>query len=787
MRYNYLLRAISFIFFYSIFAHQTKAQATRTLSGFVFEKGSKEPLLGVAIYLPDLKNGTVTNNFGFYSLSLPQGSYTLVFSYVGYHSQTHSVKLEANQKLDIELDAGVALEEIEIVGKKDSVPILSEAVQMSQLSLRPTTVKDVPMLFGEKDVLKTFQLMPGVQSGSEGSAGLYVRGGGPDQNLILLDDAIVYNAFHLFGFFSLFNGDALKTIELTKGGFPARFGGRLSSVLEMRSKEGNKEKIRGEGGVGLLSSRFTLEGPIWKDKTSFIVSGRRSYIDLLTRPFMPSDMTFGYFFYDGIAKVTHTINDRNKLYLSGYFGRDQFYSRFKESNFDSRFGTWWGNQTGTLRWNHIASENMFFNTSIIFSQYRFKTFITDKDLIQNKTYELSYQSGIQDWTIKTDADYFLNNKHTIKFGLQSIRHKFTPMAYTFKDDFNPATNENLRRNYISTESAAYIEDVFRPNDRWLFNNGFRLAHFYLGGEHIVRPEPRLAARYKLRPDLAIKGSAAVMNQFIHLLSNTSLGLPTDLWVPSTAKVRPQESWQLALGGAKDDLDRQITYTIEGYYKKMNRVIQYKEGSSFFVLDDPSNAGAKETWEDKITFGQGYSTGLEMMVQKHVGKFTGWVGYTLSWTRFQFDSLNFGQSFWARHDRRHDISVVGIYRPNPRFTISASWVYGTGNAITLPLAELNVPSDTPMPNGQQLLRNSFFGMQSFTEYTDRNAFRMAPFHKFDISFQWTKKTNWGERTWEFSVYNLYNRMNPFFYFIQNNQLKQISLFPLLPSVSYNFKF
>lgn len=764
-----------------------QAQVNHTLSGFVYEKGSKEPLIGVTIYIPELKNGTVSNSFGFYSLSLPEGIHTLVFSYVGYEPQTITIQLQANQRMDVELVSGLALDEVEVIGRKDTVPLLSETVQMSQLSLRPATVKDVPMLLGEKDVLKTLQLMPGVQSGSEGSAGLYVRGGGPDQNLIMLDDAIVYNAFHLFGFFSLFNGDALKTIELTKGGFPARFGGRLSSVLEMRSKEGNKERIKGEGGIGLLSSRLTVEGPIWKDKTSFIVSGRRSYIDLVTRPFMPSDEQFGYFFYDGIAKLNHTIDEKNKLYLSGYFGRDQFYARNKNESFDSRFGTWWGNQTGTLRWNHIATENLFLNTSIVYSQYRFKTFYKEKDLTQNKTGELNYRSGIEDWTLKTDADYFLNRQHTLKCGVQTLRHIFTPMAFTFRDDFNPALNDRLQSKYYSNESAVYIEDVFRHNERWLFNNGLRLVHFYLGGEHLVRPEPRLATRYKVKPDLALKGSFAVMNQFVHLLSNTSVGLPTDLWVPSTAKVRPQQSWQVAAGVAKDDIEHQITYSVEGYYKKMDRVIQYKEGASFFVIDDPSNPDARETWEDKITFGQGYSTGLEMMVQKHVGKFTGWVGYTLSWTRLQFDSLNFGRSFWARYDRRHDISIVGIYKPHPGITLSASWVYGTGNAITMPLAELNVPTHTPMPTGERLNQNYFFGTQIFTQYTDRNAYRMAAFHKMDISVQWTRKTDWGERTWELSVYNAYNRKNPFFYYIQNNKLKQFSLFPLLPSLSYNFKF
>jgi len=775
---------------FSGFAQAPKA-ARITLSGYIREEGSNEPLVGATVYVPRLKTGTNSNGFGYYSLTLPEDTFTVIFSYVGYEMQKIRLDDGKSRQLNISLSEGKNLDEVTVIGNRDTMPHTAENVQMSVLSLRPSEVKAIPALLGEKDVIKVLQLMPGVQKGSEGSAGLYVRGGGPDQNLILLDDAPVYNAFHLFGFFSLFNGDALKTIELTKGGFPARFGGRLSSVLEMRMKEGNQQKIKGEGGVGILSSRFTIEGPIWKNKTSFLISGRRSYFDILAAPFQSGDSKARFYFMDFNMKVNHTFSEKDKIYLSGYFGRDLFGFVNRESVFGEKeeASLYWGNSTATLRWNHVFNPRLFSNISLIYSRYRFN--IQNQSTRTGSEFTLKYYSGIEDFGAKADLDYYLSTVHQIKFGGQAVWHVFTPSALVLKD-----ASENVNRNeatkYGSLESAFYVEDLIRVSDKLAFNPGLRQSFFYSDGVSRVRLEPRFSARYKLRSNLAIKASLADMNQFIHLLTNTGVGLPTDLWIPSSPKVSPQRSQQVALGLAKDLPKHSLTFSLEGYYKQMKQVINYKEGASFLDIESSNNTQKNYAWEDQIVRGKGWSYGLEAMVQKHVGKLTGWVGYTLSWTQMKFPDLNYGKTFFARYDRRHDVSVVAMYKVREGLSLSATWVYGTGNAITLPLSSYSLPTHSVLPT-----RNIYgYNYDNATEYSDRNGYRMAAYHRLDVAIQWHKKKKWGERTWELSAYNAYNRRNPFFYYIgsttsSNNQtvntLKQVTLFPFIPSLSYNFKF
>ena len=770
---------------------QTSKPDKITISGYVKEEGSNEPLVGATVYIPRLKSGTVTNGFGYYALTVPSDTVTIWYSYVGYEIQKIRLDNPQSQVLSISLSEGKTLNEVTIVGNRDTMPQTAENVQMSQLTIRPAEVKAIPALLGEKDVIKVLQLMPGVQKGSEGSAGLYVRGGGPDQNLILLDDAPVYNAFHLFGFFSLFNGDALKTIELTKGGFPARFGGRLSSVLEMRMKEGNQQKIKGEGGVGLLSTRFTIEGPIFKNKTSFLLSGRRSYLDVLAAPFQNSDSKSKFYFMDFNMKVNHTFSDKDKLYLSGYFGRDLFGFVERASVFGEKeeAGLYWGNATATLRWNHVFNPRLFSNISLIYSRYRFN--IYNNSTRNGSEFSLKYYSGIEDFGAKVDMDYYYSTVHQIKFGGQAVWHTFTPSAIVFKDA-SQNEDRNEVKQYGSLESALYVEDLIRVTDRLAFNPGLRQSYFYSDGVSRIRLEPRISARYKIHSDLAVKASAADMNQFIHLLTNTGVGLPTDLWIPSSPKISPQRSQQFALGLAKDVSKHNLTISLEGYYKQMKQVISYKEGASFLEIESANNTQKSYAWEDQIVRGKSWSYGVEAMVQKHVGKLTGWVGYTLSWTRMQFPDLNFGRAFYARYDRRHDASVVVMYKLREGLSLSATWVYGTGNAITLPLASYSLPTHSPLPSANSFL--NFYN--NATEYSDRNAYRMAAYHRMDVGIQWHKKKSWGERTWELSVYNLYNRRNPYFYYIgsstnsQNQSvttLKQITLFPLIPSLSYNFKF
>jgi hypothetical protein len=778
---------MKFLLFFALFSGGILAgfcQSRYTVSGYVREAGSRELLIGVNVYLPGATTGTTTNTYGFYSLTLPAAdSVTVVFSYVGYATASRTVPLRKNVELNVDLAAGQVLQEVVVESTREKV---SETPQMSTLDIPIKQIKIIPALLGEKDVLKVLQLMPGVQKGSEGSSGLYVRGGGPDQNLIILDDATVYNAYHLFGFFSLFNGDALKSVELTKGGFPARYGGRLSSVLEMNMKEGSKEELHGEGGIGIISSRLTLESPIQKGKSSFILSGRRTYIDALVRPFIPEGDA-GYYFYDLTAKVNHDFGRKDKLYLSGYFGQDRFFVQDKFDGGRSKVGFNWGNATGTLRWNHLFNDKLFANTSLIFSNYQFRIY-QDEESSNGDEFALDYRSGIRDVGIKQDWDFFPSPRHSVKFGLSSTYHRFTPSAIVVKDSqINEFTREVQAIDVA--ESGLYAEDTWRPLDRLRLNAGFRLSHYATEGRQYLRPEPRLAVSYTLMEDLSAKASYAQMNQYVHLLSNTGIGLPTDLWVPTTARVAPQQSRQVAAGLAKDFTERGLQLTLEGYYKKMDNIIGYREGASFLLIEDGPESAGQVNWEDNVTAGQGWSYGAELLLQKKAGRFSGWVGYTLSWTQLQFDELNFGRKYYARYDRRHDLSLVGIYEISPRITLSGTWVYGTGNAITMPLSQYQAPEHEPGPGGRY--------WSSVNDYGPKNSFRMAAYHRLDFGIQFHKKMKRHERTWEFSLYNAYSRQNPFFYYIDSQYndttnenkaiLKQISLFPIIPSFSYNFKF
>ncbi|WP_439879848.1 TonB-dependent receptor [Pontibacter sp. MBLB2868] len=765
------------------------AQSKHTISGYVREKGSGEQLIGVSVYLPGKTVSTSTNTYGFYSLTLPASdSITLAFGYLGYKPEFRKFSLRQNVELNIDLQSEATLTEVEVVANR--VEKVSQAVEMSKIEIPVSQIKNIPMLLGEKDVMKVLQLMPGVQKGSEGNSGIYVRGGGPDQNLIILDDATVYNASHLFGFFSLFNGDALKSVELTKGGFPARYGGRLSSVIDLNMKEGNKEEVHGEGGIGLISSRLMLEGPLIKGKSSFLISGRRTYADVLARPFMNIDGKAGYYFYDLNTKVNYDFGRKNKLYLSGYFGRDKFYYRENYDDSKSEGGIYWGNATGTLRWNHLFTDQLFANTSVTFSRYRFNIYLEEEDKENDSKYKLDYFSGIHDFSLKYDVDYLPNPQHSIRAGFQSTLHRFNPSAIVIKDD--AGKQYEREENYINgLESSVYVEDTYKPAPNLKLNVGVRFSHFAAAKKSYFMPEPRLSAAYNIKQDLAVKASYARMNQYVHLISNTGIGLPTDLWVPTTDRIAPQKSEQVALGFAKDFLEKDLALTVEGYYKKSDNIIGYKEGASFLVIDDPESA-EKVSWEDNITAGKGWSYGVEFLLQKKVGRFSGWVGYTLSWTQMQFDSLNFGKKFYARYDRRHDISLVGIYELSDKITLSGTWVYGTGNAVTLPVGSYTVKPHQPSTYNYV---SNYWMNNNATDYGDRNSFRMAAYHRMDIGVQFHKMKKWGERTWEVSFYNAYNRKNPFFYFISNeyengeseSKLKQMTLFPIIPSVSYSFKF
>ena len=802
--------SFSIITFLVIFFHiphtGTSQTASRfTISGYVYEKGSRETLIGVNVYETSLGVGVTTNSYGYYAITLPSDTVEVIFSYVGYQLQNRSFYLNDNIRLDIELEPGVELEEVVITNEMSRR--ISQNTRMSHVEVPILQARTIPSLLGEKDMFKVLQLMPGVQSGTEGTSGFYVRGGGPDQNLIILDDAPVYNASHLFGFFSVFNGDAVKNMQLYKGGFPARFGGRLSSVLDIQMKDGNKQKIEGEAGIGLLSSRLTLEGPVVRDKASFLVSGRRTYLDLLARPLMPEDSRGGYFFYDLNTKFNYDIDPNNRIFASGYFGRDKFFFRDKYS--DDRFtdetegGLFWQNSTATVRWNHIFNEKLFANASFIFSDYTLQIYSDDeyKDNLDGslEKYELKYNSGIRDLGFKYDLSWNPIPNHHIRAGIQVLHHEFTPSAIVLRDD-DTDTFEHSAEKHRSVESGIYAEDEISIGSRLRVNPGIRFSQFFIRGKSYHGLEPRFASNLILMPELSWKFSYAAMNQYVHLLSTTGIGLPTDLWVPSTDRISPQSSYQLASGFAYDWLRPSLELSVEGYYKKSSNIIGYKEGASFLLIDDPS--GANEfSWQDNITSGEAWAYGIEFLLQRKQGRLSGWIGYTLSWIEHRFNELNFGEVFPARYDRRHDVSVVGIYEVSPRITLSATWVYATGN--TFDLATGRFPVIPHQVHDQDITGNNFW-FTSANVYDKKNSFRAASYQRLDVGIQFNKNINRFsypvKRTIEIGAYNAYNRKNPFFYYwresyhsYQENiteserKLMQFSLFPIVPSISVNYKF
>ncbi|QXP50998.1 TonB-dependent receptor [Cellulophaga sp. HaHa_2_1] len=766
-----------------------------TVSGYIKEQGSGENLFGVSVYIPELKVGTITNEYGFFSFTVPKGKHSVVFSYIGFTSQVKEIDLNADLEVFVNLIASSeALSEVVVIA--DQHVKESKVTQMSAVRLNPMDVQDLPALLGEKDVLKTLQLLPGIQGGSEGSSGFHVRGGTPDQNLIILDDAVVYNSNHLFGFFSVFNGDAVKSVEAFKGGFPARYGGRLSSVINIGMKDGNKEKLSGNINIGLISSSVVLEGPINKGKTSFIMSGRRTYADLIVQPFLDKDENGGYFFTDLNFKIHHIFSSKDKLYWSNYYGKDKFYSRYLDATAKEKTNLAWGNITSTLRWNHQFSNKLFANTSLIFSNYEFKIDIDNKDLKIDEyddNYLFNTSSGIDDYSIKTDFDYYPNNKHSVKFGAIATRHNFTPQRVVIKDPYSGSINKTQELN--SFEGAVYLEDDWKVTDKLNFSPGFRASYFNYKAENYLNFEPRIALSYNLRPDLAFKASYSKMNQYIHLLSSSGIGLPTDLWVSSTDNVRPQSSEQYAIGIAKDFQEKDYSFSTEAYYKKLDNVISYKEGASFLALDN-LESGKNINWEENITTGQGWAYGTELLFRKQSGPLTGWLGYTLSWSERQFDELNLGKKFFDRYDRRHDISLVGIYKPSEKITVSGTWVLSTGNNYTLPnLQRLNNLGNFPINTNYSY----YNGSEEFS--SGRNNFRGETTHRLDLGIQFhKKKKNNKVRTWGISLYNAYSRQNPFIYTLDDKyydyndpnatiekELTRTSVLMLIPSINYNLKF
>ncbi|MCH7400910.1 TonB-dependent receptor domain-containing protein [Belliella kenyensis] len=760
-----------------------------TISGSIRDASSNEALIGANVYDRVSQKGAVSNQFGFYSYTTTLDSVNLYFSYVGYQSQRLTISVSQDTTINVQLMPDGLLEEV-VVSAENMDPI-QEVTRMGTINIPIRQIKELPALMGEVDVFKVLQLLPGVQSGTEGASGLYVRGGGPDQNLILLDGVPIYNASHLFGFFSVFNADAINNVELIKGGFPSRYGGRLSSVIDVTMKEGNMKEFKGEGSIGLIASKITLEGPIVKDKTSFIISARRTYLDILARPIIAAatsgNETVGYYFYDLNGKVNHIVNDKNRIYLSVYSGDDKAYARYKNfyvnndirSDYEDEFGLKWGNFITALRWNNVINSRLFANYTFTYSRYHFDLFNdyqekqTGPGVNETRFYSEKYFSGIRDWASKADFEFIPNPDHYIRFGGNVILHKFSPGVYASKSNQREG-NQTLGSDELnSTEYSLYAEDDFNITSRLKANVGMHYSGFLTSGQNYNSLQPRVTARYLINESTSIKGSYVTMAQFIHLLTNAGLGLPTDLWVPATQQIGPQKAQQAALGFFKSL--KGIELSAEAYYKTMDGLIEYRDGATYLNID--------QDWQQKVAVGEGKSYGLELLAQKKIGKVSGWIGYTWSNTTRRFDEINFGEWFPYKYDRRHDISIALTHDWKDNKDFSLVWVYGTGNAVSLPTHRYEGAESSMWGGGWR---------PEIQYYESRNNFRNRAYHRLDLSFSWWKDTRWGQRKWTLGIYNAYNRLNPFFMDLSydrsgNRKIVQYSLFPVIPSFAYTFKF
>ncbi len=762
-----------------LYAPAAIAQKKYTISGTVKDVATGETLIGATVKLQELQQGgAATNAYGFFSLSAPVGDFTLVVTYVGYQTITQPIKLDKNVQVNILLTGGSSLKEISISGNRPKNENV-ENPQMGVTRFDMAQINNVPVIFGEKDVLKTIQLLPGVKSTGDGNTGFYVRGGGSDQNLILLDEAIVYNASHLFGFFSTFNSDAIKDVSLYKGGMPAQYGGRLSSVVDIKMLDGNDKEYTVQGGIGLIASRIKVEGPIVKNKGSFMFSVRRTYADLFLK-LSPDSTTRGasIYFYDINAKANYHLDDKNTLYLSGYFGKDVL-------GLKDNFGTNWGNQTATLRLNHIFNSKLFLNTSFIYSDYNFVV----QSFSPNNSFKVT--SKIRDFNLKEDFEYFINNKNTLSFGINFTHHTISPGNVDIFGDANINT-KSIQSRY-GLENSAYISDDWHATNKLNFLYGLRLTAFsllgpgtittydandaaissanYTSGQFVknyLNPEPRISMSYILNEQSSVKASYNRNTQNIHLLSNSTASSPTDLYIMSSNNIKPGIADQAALGYFRNSKDNMYEFSTEIYYKWLQNQVDYKNGAQLLANQDV---------ESQLVYGKGRAYGLEVFLKKKYGDFNGWIGYTLSKTENKFDAINNGNYFAATQDRIHDISAVGIYKWGKRWTLSGTFVYGTGNAVTY-------------PHGKYIVG----GLTTFY-YPNRNADRLPPYSRLDLGATLEGKPHKRfHSSWTFGIFNAYNRKNPYTVSFENNpndptrtQAVETSLFGIVPSVTYNFTF
>jgi hypothetical protein len=756
------------------------AQKRFTVNGIVKDDATGETLIGASIRVQELGNsGTTTNTYGFYSISPVEGEHTLMFSYIGYETVVEKISLHSNQTLNISLTAKSTLQEV-VIRTNQSGDEQVRSPQMGLEKLNMAQINMVPVIMGERDILKTITLMPGVKSGGEGNAGFFVRGGAADQNLILLDEATVYNASHLLGFFSTFNSDAIKDVSIYKGGMPAEYGGRLSSVLDVKMNEGNNQKFTVQGGLGLIASRLKVEGPIIKDKGSFMVSARRTYVDLFLKASSDSTVNSStLYFYDLNAKANYHFNDKNAIYLSGYFGKDVLGVR-------DIFGTDWGNSTATVRFNHLFSNKLFSNTSLIFSNYNY--------LVQTSQNEQDskLKSSIQDLNLKQDFQYTLNSNHSLKFGLNVLHHKISPgeIRTSANSSFN---NISVEKRY-GYEGALYVSDECRISEKLTLLYGLRLNSMFVMGpgtfktynddgsdltsntvgsgtlvKSYLNLEPRFSSSYMLNEKTSLKFAYSRNTQNIHMLGNSTSSTPNDVYVMSGINVKPEIADQISTGYFRNFNDNKYEFSAEIYYKWMQNQIDYKDGAQLQVNQDA---------ESQLTYGSGRAYGMELYLKKRFGRLNGWIGYTLSRTERKFDAINKGNYYPARQDRTHDLSIVGIYKLNKRWSFSSAFIYGTGNAVTYPTGKYNLG-----------------GLTNFS-YSERNGYRLPATHRLDIGATLEgKEQKRYHSSWTFSVYNVYGYHNPYTITFRDSKTApntteavRTSIFPIpIPSITWNFKY
>jgi len=765
--------------------HSKVSKATKTISGYIYDKENSESLIGATIHDLNSGVGTTTNVYGFYSLSLPTGEHNLSISYLGYHDKVIEINLNEDLKQSAYMQSSSTMIE-EVVITSNSSKSKHQRTQMSQHNVAIEKLDAIPVILGERDILKSIQLFPGIKSGSEGTSGIYVRGGGHDQNLILIDGVPVYNPAHALGIFSVFNSDALRSVNVIKSGHPARYGGRLSSVIDVRMKEGNLQEWHGEGSIGLISSKLTLSGPIVKDRASLLVSGRRTYADLVLSPLLQSgteqDIDPSLFFHDFNAKLQYKVNDKNRIYVSGYWGKDSFGAGFKDpvSTQTSLFN--WGNAISAFRWNYEITPKLFANTTLTYSDYEINTINENETFEDEEINGINYTSGIEDFGAKIDFDWIPHPDHYLKFGGSYTKHIYNPGTNTTVRKIGDE-DKSFQRRIIgpdANEVVLYVEDEIKFG-KLNVNVGLHGAAFQVENSTYTSLQPRIGLRYLLRDELSIKASYNTMAQFLNLVSSEALNLPSDVWVPSTDEILPQYSRQYAIGigGRHGSFD----WEVESYYKEFDNVLSFVEGTTLLNTNP-------EEWEDEITQGTGDAYGVEFLLRKTKGKLSGWIAYTLSWSNRQFEDINGGEKFPFRFDRRHDVSVTGTYKIKEGIDLSFNWIYNTGNAITAP--EFQFASLFPNSRRSTFLESG----------GQKNSIRMSPSHRLDWSLSFTKEKKKYTRTWVIGAYNTYNRSNPFY--VKTNKetitddttgeiigitqnIEEKSLLPILPTISYQIKF